>query len=54
MSDVLSFDGPTPEYSYVTVQDDKGKRRIKVPINYDFSVVEAYDHGPKKLNWTVS
>ena len=50
-SDIISFNGPIPDHTYVTVNDDNGERRVKVKLIHDFSVVESYDHGTKTVKF---
>jgi hypothetical protein len=51
VSDPIRFDGPIPDHSYVTVDDDNGHRRVRVDIVHDFSIVEHYDHGKKSVHF---
>jgi hypothetical protein len=51
LSDRISFDGPIPDHTFVTVKDDNGERRVKVKLVHDFSVVENYDHGTKQVQF---
>ena len=50
-SDIISFNGPIPDHTFVTVNDDNGERRVKVNLIHDFSVVEKYDHGTKTVKF---
>ncbi|HSH55566.1 MAG TPA: hypothetical protein VK983_01930 [Candidatus Limnocylindrales bacterium] len=50
-SDIIRFDGPIPDHTYVTVKDDNGERRVKVKLVHDFSIVESYDHGTKQVQF---
>lgn len=51
VSDPIKFDKPIPPYSYVTVKDDGGERRVKVKIVHDFEIVEKYDNGAKQIKF---
>jgi hypothetical protein len=50
-SDPIRFDQPIPNYTYVTVKDDNGERRVKVKLVHDFNVEESYESGTKQVKF---
>ena len=51
LSDPIKFDEPIPEFSYVTINDKNGERRVKYNLTVDFSVIEMYDDGKKTVEF---
>ena|GEM_PF-6045501 len=51
LSDPIRFDQPIPKYSYVTVDDDSGHRRVRYTLTTDFRIIEQYDDGKKTVEF---